>query len=233
MSALIPSSFILPKPTRRPQPSRVMLECSCCCETKSKSLFASCTNGHRTCQTCVSQYVKNQLYQACTTQFNCIDCKSGGCNGIYTENDVFSFVNEAYIYSVYKNIKTEEEIRSLCVDGINIKLCYYCGDGVDIGDSEQESLFCVKCLHTTCLLCGMEEHPGKPCETADYYKETEDKTNDLVIKCTKCYRNIFKTEGCNKLTCVCRAIYCAICKNRIKGYDHFKNSNASCNLYNL
>ena len=49
-------------------------------------------------------------------------------------------------------------------------------------------------------------------------------TQALVRKCPdpECARIIIKSDGCNKITCPCGAVFCNVCRTRItNGYDHF------------
>ena len=43
----------------------------------------------------------------------------------------------------------------------------------------------------------------------------------MIRQCWKCKKSFYKVEGCNKMTCVCGASMCYICRKPIKDYDHF------------
>lgn len=68
-------------------------------------------------------------------------------------------------------------------------------------------------------------------------------TEALIVKCKKCNTSIFKSEGCNKVTCVCGIHNCYICKEIIPksvGYSHFckehnckKNNGSKCDMCHL
>ncbi len=95
-----------------------------------------------------------------------------------------------------------------------------------------------------CRLCGDEAHI--PFECSEVGKDTktarrlliEDKmTEALLRKCNTCSKRFYKTDGCNKMTCVCGASQCYLCGKSVVSYDHFHAPGAlnlgskSCPLY--
>ena len=46
-------------------------------------------------------------------------------------------------------------------------------------------------------------------------------TNARLRQCPDCKRRFFKTEGCNKMKCICGTIICYVCRQKIVEYDHF------------
>ncbi|GFR90978.1 E3 ubiquitin-protein ligase RNF14 [Elysia marginata] len=51
----------------------------------------------------------------------------------------------------------------------------------------------------------------------------------VANKCPVCKIPVEKIGGCNKMTCKCGAIFCWICSQQIKGYDHFRTG--KCDLF--
>jgi len=221
--------------------------CNCCCDDKKIEDFGQCTEGHLICKKCIKIHTENTIYQKLSCKISCIDCNVK-CFGEFDEQ-ILSVILEPRVLSEYKNLKKLEEIKELCIDDINIKLCQHCGSGTDIGEVEQELLVCMECFKDTCLKCNQFGHPGKDCYTLGNVnnckrQEIEDKMSDaLIVKCNKCNTSIFKNEGCNKVTCVCGTHNCYVCKKIITkqiGYSHFcreqncqKDNGSSCNLCHL
>ena len=222
-------------------------DCSCCCDDKLIEEFGQCTEGHLICKTCIKKHAENTIYQNLSCKIRCIDCHSK-CYGIFDE-EILKDILEPRVLGEYRNLKKIEEIKDLCFDDINIKLCQHCGSGADIGEVEQTLLVCMECFKDTCLKCNQIDHPGKECYSLGNVvqskrQEIEDKmTEALIVKCNKCNTSIFKNEGCNKVTCVCGTHNCYMCKQIITkavGYSHFcrehnckKNNGASCNMCHL
>jgi len=216
------------------------IECSCCCDTKHTLYFAECTEGHLICKDCIRTHVKNNIYQS-SCNIKCIDCKSlTPCSGVYSDR-ILEQLLEPIEFRRYKELKKIDEFNKLStIDDINIKICEHCGAGTDIGTGEfqQDVLVCMECFKDTCLKCNQVYHNG-PCNNVSKTKRhliEETMSEALIIQCKKCKNNLFKTDGCNKINCVCGNTYCYICKQCIntEKYQHFTDLPAiinGCSLY--
>ena len=224
------------------------IECSCCCDDKEITDFGHCTDGHLICKGCIKTHAENTIYQNLSCKVKCIDCNEK-CYGTYLDTTLKEILSPR-VFAEYQNLKKIEEIKDLCVDDINIKMCQHCGVGTDIGEfGNQTLLVCMECFKDTCLKCNQIDHPGKPCYYLGNVKqskrqEIEDKmTEELILKCNKCKMSIFKNEGCNNVMCVCGTHNCYICKQLVEkniGYAHFctehtckKNNGARCDKCHL
>lgn len=217
-------------------------ECSCCCDEKMMEDFGQCTEGHLICKVCIKKHAENTIYQQLSCKIKCIDCNET-CFGEFSEETLMYVLSER-VFSEYKNLKKLDDIKELCVDDINIKLCQHCGAGTDIGENcNQTLLVCMECFKDTCLKCNQVDHPGKDCYSLGNViqskrQEIEDKMSEaLIVKCNQCNKSIFKNEGCNKITCVCGTHNCYICKEIISkkvGYSHFcKKHDCNCDKCHL
>lgn len=218
------------------------LECCCCCDEKQFDEFGQCTDGHIICKVCIKKHAENTIYQQLSCKVKCIDCNEK-CFGEFSEETLKIILNER-VFSEYKNLKKIDEIKELCIDDINIKICQHCGAGTDIGeDSQQDLLICMECFKDTCLKCNQVDHPGKQCYSLGNViqskrQQIEDKMSEaLIVKCNSCNKSIFKNEGCNKVTCVCGTHNCYVCKQIIPksiGYSHFcRSHDCNCNKCHL
>ena len=77
-------------------------------------------------------------------------------------------------------------------------------------------------------LCGELNHIPLRCEEVEKDSETkmriyiENKMAEAMLRtCWKCKKRFYKTTGCNKMTCVCGASMCYVCREPIKDYSHF------------
>jgi TRIAD3 protein (E3 ubiquitin-protein ligase RNF216) len=218
------------------------LECNCCCDDKPFEEFGQCTDGHIICKICIKKHAENMIYQQLSCKIKCINCNEK-CFGEFNEDALQSILSER-VFAEYKNLKKMDEMKELCVDDINIKICQHCGAGTDVGENfEQYLLICMECFKDTCLKCNQVDHPGKPCYSLGNVvqskrQEIEDKMSEaLIVKCNSCDKSIFKNEGCNKVTCICGTHNCYVCKQIIPksiGYSHFcRNHDCSCNKCHL
>mmetsp|Transcript_15136 Transcript_15136/g.39860 ORF Transcript_15136/g.39860 Transcript_15136/m.39860 type:complete len:196 (+) Transcript_15136:760-1347(+) len=85
------------------------------------------------------------------------------------------------------------------------------------------------CQILRCARCDSEEHSG-PCFADVPEEATEDglrkyveqqMASALVRTCPNCQTHFHKSEGCNKMKCVCGYQMCYMCRVEVKGYDHF------------
>eukprot|EP00301_Raphidiophrys_heterophryoidea_P004560 c11976_g1_i2.p1 GENE.c11976_g1_i2~~c11976_g1_i2.p1 ORF type:complete len:751 (-),score=151.90 c11976_g1_i2:251-2503(-) len=116
---------------------------------------------------------------------------------------------------------------------------------------------CAKCHFVFCMRCRFAYHPSESCITADEAISKFEKKaarvhvsqRDLVrrahdqvqaqrslvfiarisVPCPVCHQAVCKTEGCNKMTCVCGTLFCYQCGIQVTGYDHFGSE--ACKLF--
>ncbi|KAK9447399.1 uncharacterized protein V1518DRAFT_420889 [Limtongia smithiae] len=83
------------------------------------------------------------------------------------------------------------------------------------------------CMRTSCTECGKEFLPFHRC-----YEQEEDRMRIYIERamadavkrtCPQCHVSFVKSEGCNKLVCVCGYTMCYICRQdiRAESYKHF------------
>lgn len=80
------------------------------------------------------------------------------------------------------------------------------------------------CGVTSCIKCKKKDHSPSMCEeevvtTSNLIAEAM--TSALTRECPGCKAKFFKSEGCNKMTCVCGKQMCYVCRVEIKDYQHF------------
>lgn len=228
----------IPKTTiTQPKPVGT-IECKCCYELFMDDEVSQCCEGHIICKSCIKKFASQMIYENADPNILCISTESV-CQAKISEN-VLENVLDQRVFNEYKRIKVVKELKEIsnAFDDINIKICANCEKGVDIGDFELEVMTCTECFKDTCLKCNQLDHPGKKCFSngnvrADKRLEIEDKlTEELLIRCDNCNKMIFKDQGCNKVTCTCKTVMCAICKENITktGYKHFEKSK-KCALF--
>ncbi|KAI1059321.1 hypothetical protein LB507_003891 [Fusarium sp. FIESC RH6] len=71
---------------------------------------------------------------------------------------------------------------------------------------------CLLCHTETCLDCGGQGHPGRPCQAGDAEEDvwaTMDQNRS--VNCPGCGRMIALAEACNHMTCPCGSQFCFLC----------------------
>ncbi|KJZ69494.1 hypothetical protein HIM_11111 [Hirsutella minnesotensis 3608] len=70
---------------------------------------------------------------------------------------------------------------------------------------------CVRCLRKTCVLCKEATH-DKECPKDEATQEVlEIAKRNGWQRCSSCHRLVELRQGCNHITCICRASFCYVC----------------------
>lgn len=218
-------------------PAEPLAECGCCMGDVVTSKMVACTNGHKVCNQCISRATAAENAIVGKTKINCMSMSSE-CTGWYSD-EILKKILDKHIYDYYQHNKRDAEIMeikaALADENIQFYKCAHCEAYVEStvqATNATNKIHCVYCLYDTCVRCDHIYQPGHKCAQAAVAAGTaatihtfeELETNKAVCVCI-CKRTLLKTEGCNKLTCVCKRIMCWTCKQEITttGYNHFCN----------
>lgn len=124
----------------------------------------------------------------------------------------------------------------------NYSQCPKCKKSTVILPKKETSCTCPRtsCHHKWCRLCNEVAHaPRTTCEEAAQQTITNARTSieesmsgAYVRQCPRCHVAFVREAGCNKMTCPsrgCGTLSCYICRQVIRGVDHFSDS--GCPLY--
>ncbi|CAG9836615.1 unnamed protein product, partial [Diabrotica balteata] len=120
-----------------------------------------------------------------------------------------------------------EEIRKANVDGLEV--CPFC-DFATILPDEDKIFKCEnpECLKESCRQCKHESHVPKRCNEIEYDEDVQRRTyienkmtEALTRTCVNCKKSFVKSNGCNKMTCICGAKMCYLCGQAVNDYSHF------------
>mmetsp|Transcript_26486 Transcript_26486/g.23451 ORF Transcript_26486/g.23451 Transcript_26486/m.23451 type:complete len:137 (+) Transcript_26486:873-1283(+) len=83
-------------------------------------------------------------------------------------------------------------------------------------DNADRAFYCDACKLSFCQKCDQEWHQGMSCEQKKKDLEEDVEFNEYVKetscqKCPTCKRWVSRTEGCDKMTCLCGTGFCYIC----------------------
>ncbi|CAM2727175.1 unnamed protein product [Rotaria socialis] len=202
--------------------------CDCCCDDQLlDDDMISCDNNHRFCQTCIRNYIETGFITNGECFFTCLNPT---CKYEYST----SLMNQLLAPTLFSRLLIkiqQEELRLANIQ--NFEQCRYCTFGTIIDDPHERVFRCLnqECLKETCRACGEPNHIPLRCDEVEKKDELdmrtfiENRVSEAMIRvCYKCKQRFYKLEGCNKMTCACGASMCYVCRQPIKGYEHFNNN---------
>ncbi|KAG8784528.1 hypothetical protein FRC15_003122 [Serendipita sp. 397] len=206
------------------------VDCGCCFSEYVVSTMIQCPEGHLFCKACVLAFSQERLGQR-NAKIKCMN--QDDCTTEFGRAQLEQCLPEKLL-GLYDRVKQDDDIAAACLEGL--EECPFC-DYKCVIENEMERLFhCLNddCGIVSCRNCKKQEHLPKTCEEARYdsnldaqHEVEEAMTNALMRICpnAKCQATFVKTDGCNKITCAkCGQLSCYICRQPIKGYDHFNQT---------
>ncbi|KAI8819262.1 uncharacterized protein EV422DRAFT_123217 [Fimicolochytrium jonesii] len=202
------------------------MECGCCYSDYPFSKMVQCEDGHLFCSECARRAAENVIGLR-KTEFKCLS--SHGCVYGFSQASIQEFLPEK-VYEGYLRLCQEKEVEMAQLSGF--ESCPFCPFGAILTTHpDVDKLF--HCANTTCMIvscrkCRRKNHIPLSCEEAQKENVLDAKhaieeamTQALLRECPKCKNKFYKEEGCNKMTCSCGQQMCYICRQPVKGYDHF------------
>ena len=214
------------------EPANTM-ECQCCFEKITMPERHACDQDHHHvfCFTCVRDYVKTELDKG-NTSFKCM--ASAACPGLVANRDQQAVLGD----DLFELFSKREQIFSVTKANIDgLYNCPICNTGaIHVPHEDGDIFWCISdtCAMPTCILCKKQAHWDMPCEKDEKREKEkqleEEQTMRMVKPCKRCNVDIQKTDGCNKMTCICGAYMCWLCGADISGlgYNHFTTNGSKC-----
>ncbi|KIY74350.1 hypothetical protein CYLTODRAFT_416193 [Cylindrobasidium torrendii FP15055 ss-10] len=205
------------------------IECGCCFSDYPFSKMVQCPEAHLFCSDCFKQYAETQL-GGHDVKLVCMD--QSGCKAPFPDSELKRLLSDK-LWDLYERLKQRKDIEAAGLD--NLEECPLC-DYKCVIDNPDEKLFrCGNeetCGAVTCRQCKKADHLPKTCKEMEEDKHLDGRhaveeamTAALVRNCPKCTRAFMKEAGCNKMLCPnCNTLSCYICREIIKGYEHFNQN---------
>lgn len=209
------------------------IECGCCFSLYPFDKMVQCPEAHLFCKSCMSSYASNLLGEH-NPNIVCMD--QSGCKLPFPQSELERFLTPKLL-ELYHRVRQRKDIEDAGLE--NLEECPFC-DYKCVIENEMEKLFrCenVDCGAVSCRECKKPDHLPKTCKEVESDKHLdaqhiveEAMTRALMRNCPKCQKAFIKEHGCNKMTCPnCRTVSCYICREVIKGYEHFGNNSSPYN----
>ncbi|KAH0579736.1 hypothetical protein H2248_002574 [Termitomyces sp. 'cryptogamus'] len=202
------------------------IECGCCFSTYRFDKMIQCPETHLFCMTCMRSYAST-LLGTHDPNIKCMD--QSGCKALIPPSELKRFLPEK-LMTLYERVKQRKEVEAAGLEGL--EECPFCEWGCVIENPEEKLLRCGNldaCGAVSCRQCKKLDHLPKSCKEMEEDKHLDGRhaveeamTQALMRNCPKCQKPFIKESGCNKMTCPnCMTLSCYICRQIIKGYDHF------------
>ncbi|XP_064211571.1 uncharacterized protein LOC103312285 isoform X1 [Tribolium castaneum] len=204
--------------------------CLCCFDEElipEECLF--CDKNCTFCKNCVKLGAEHVIGEG-GTKFPCLaDCPSE------FNYSVLKMVLNDKVFKRLCQRKQIEEIKNANVDGL--ETCPFC-DYVMVPEEGDKIFKCgnIECMKESCRECRHVAHIPLKCSEIEYDEDVklrtyiENEMSEAFLRtCPSCSRKFYKESGCNKMTCLCGAKMCYICKVAVQDYSHF--GNGRCPLF--
>ncbi|KAK8028167.1 E3 ubiquitin-protein ligase [Apiospora marii] len=155
-----------------------------------------------------------------------------GCQAGFSASQRQTFLDE----KLQVALDRIEQQAMLEMAGIeSLETCPFCPFAMEYPPVEENKEF--RCANTdceivSCRLCRKVTHIPKTCAEAAAEEGHEARhtieeamSEAMIRRCNSCKNPFIKQDGCNKITCTrCRTIQCYVCRQTVKGYDHFNDA---------
>ena len=209
---------------------------------------------HVHCRQCFENYVVHHISAGSVDQLTCLD---SACSYQLTTSDIVRGTCKE-IADKFDHRQLQKALDSMS----DIVFCPQKSCSTATIEESDNLAQCPACRFSFCTLCYASWHPGTTCMSPEMKlkmlhlkekqggsiggKEAQDARVKLMQeqmsmlhikqntrKCPSCRAAVSKSEGCNKISCVCGHFFCNQCGIDITdiGYDHFYGEKKTCNLF--
>ena len=199
------------------------MECRICLDQKDIADCCALECGHAYCKDCLSHILDGAIAAHSTATLR---CPTPGCRSIDVE-DVRKITRDRAKRDQLQTIQLDEFLAAQP----NARHCPTpnCPYSFINEDRERRTFDCPRCLQRYCPQC-LLNHPGITCDVARANQRlsgdkvaAERATLKFIQKdsknCPTCHASIYRTEGCNHMTCRCGYQFCWVCMTRWPGYN--------------
>uniref|UniRef100_A0A7S4GEC2 RBR-type E3 ubiquitin transferase n=2 Tax=Eutreptiella gymnastica TaxID=73025 RepID=A0A7S4GEC2_9EUGL len=198
-------------------------ECQCCFEDVEFVDSTALDCGHRFCNECWGHHVSMKINEG---ESKHITCMQRGCNVVFDETKVPSFVNST-AFEKYKKFMLESYVEDNC----KVKWCPsipHCGNAVLCTQASAKVVVNVACTcsHEFCFNCAQAPHGPATCSMVKMWlkrlEQDGENTSWLSANtkdCPLCGQPVEKNGGCNLMACRCGSFFCWICGQQT-GAEH-------------
>lgn len=203
-------------------------ECAICIEERSEEdVFTVDRCGHELCRLCMAQHVLSEVMS------RNVPVRCPLCIGL---EDV-SELTETEAHTVLTGEQVTRYLDTSLANAVEQSESFHqcnapdCKGGIFL-EGDYARFQCPVCSEQRCVRCNVKWHHGQTCEQYKEWRAANDAGDDQMATlvnsgdvrvCFQCGNGVQKSEGCNHMTCRCRAHFCYLCDADIGNdiYGHF------------
>ncbi|BGP43945.1 hypothetical protein JCM10450v2_008157 [Rhodotorula kratochvilovae] len=208
------------------------VECGCCFDEVALENTAACAEGHLFCKGCALANASDRIGRRQAV----LPCMTADCTARFDPATYSSFLAPKMVDSL--SALAQQKDLDEAFDGVEgFEKCPFCPYACLVENPDERLFRCerTECRKVSCRKCRKEGHVPLTCEEADEERRlpgvhavAEAMSAALIRPCPKCKVPCLKQDGCNKMVCAqCSAYWCYVCREIIKGYEHFEQRRAN------
>lgn len=200
-----------------------MTECGIC--TEDKYLYELPCGDKKFCHSCLSRYIRDQVYGAKVAELICPD---PACEDRIPYILLGNFIDDDTIGRLDRNILKQAQVEDDQERGIRRIQCPECELELEI-DNDANHFDCNRCDERYCTKCFEEWDHDHECEVLEELMDALGLNDEELRHCPYCSIPLYKEEGCHSMICGrCERKFCWNCMKVLNGRREYRNHEDVC-----
>lgn len=199
--------------------------CPICLEVPESMDLARLDCGHRGCRPCFGGWIRSCI-RSRRTRPEDLSCPS--CRAELSEPTVeFLLDGESNGKELYAELQ-DARARECALAGSPRSRAVQCPTpdcGIVLVPRSMEEGTCPQCQRSFCAICGHPSHRPRTCDGQLAAAAASAFAPGIFSRCPSCGHGCERIEGCNFMTCRCRAHFCHLCNSALTEAEHHSHFN--------
>ncbi|KAI8914047.1 hypothetical protein DFJ77DRAFT_418209, partial [Powellomyces hirtus] len=203
------------------------ITCGCCFSDFPLIQEISCLDNHAFCKTCIQQFAESKMVALRSPHF--LPCPEiGGCTRKISDIDIQKCISTK-VWAGIPRMRQMSDIETAQIP--DLAVCPFCDFPMIIENADDKVFRRINppCRAISCRSCREKSHIPHTCDEFRRRRDVgnlrnvvaEAQSAALIRHCPTCSCAVYKTSGCNKMTCPCGQMFCYIFRESVQNYGHF------------